>query len=639
MSYTKLVKALDKPLFQKVTSQVNDRMLLLVKELQDDNSIGEFDQSMRCSDISTVNSVLVRHRIVKKFSRPGGREAVTNCFRNYLEFDQSLASRKPIDLWKERGISYALRKARSSVLSSVKRAGTFDLFLHSDPLQRDPIFVESLFSGGSTFLSAPDGELSLVARLNDRNHWTCTSEVVDVTCNMVYNCRQLKLFAKQHIGFVSKDERKRLYLKHKHSGHLGFNVFSDLLTSRVLIVTAGSRSASVKKNVETDRFINIEPMFNMLIQRAFASYLKKICGLLGNPLSVKRFESVNPHTGKQTNHTWENQKLHGLLISDMDNVTIDFKNASDSTLIDSVYKILGSHIGDIATLIRSPRVLLGNWFYPVNKMSSMGNGFTFELMTLLITAVSKQFDIRSRVFGDDLIVHSDVCHEVIAVLRRIGYNVNEKKTFLTGFFRESCGYFYYDNGRVNGYLTSFDFTWCESYNDAIGIANKLSIILKEAYLLPSLEEKLKSAHADIIAYFGLLSKGPYPTYLNTRRNLHCYVYVDTNCARGKLHKPAIRTLAQLCIERYKELYGVQPERFQVCFSQVWVPTVTKWRSKNDRYISALMGQKIGVCRGKGRWYVVPLLVNDSGSYMFARNLFRKNPLLNVGYDGKIDPRV
>jgi hypothetical protein len=100
--------------------------------------------------------------------------------------------------------------------------------------------------------------------------------------------------------------------------------------------------------------------------------------------------------------------------------------------------------------------LKGRW-YRLEKFSSMGNGFTFELETLIFatlarTVVSMNGGDPSRVscYGDDLIVPSSDYKDVMAALRMFGFQPNMKKTFAEGPFRESCGGDYWAGVPVRG---------------------------------------------------------------------------------------------------------------------------------------------------------------------------------------------
>jgi hypothetical protein len=79
----------------------------------------------------------------------------------------------------------------------------------------------------------------------------------------------------------------------------------------------------------------------------------------------------------------------------------------------------------------------------------MGNGYTFELETLIFwalcaTAIEDAGRIPSTgvnlfVYGDDIIVPTEAVRNVVAVLRFMGFSLNEAKSFWEGSFRESCG--------------------------------------------------------------------------------------------------------------------------------------------------------------------------------------------------------
>lgn len=102
----------------------------------------------------------------------------------------------------------------------------------------------------------------------------------------------------------------------------------------------------------------------------------------------------------------------------------------------------------------------GRWFY-LEKFSSMGNGFTFELETLiflgLAVVTAKKLGVRAEpgvdiyVYGDDIIVPVEVAVPLTKVLRWCGFTLNERKSFITGPFRESCGGDYFNGHDVRPY--------------------------------------------------------------------------------------------------------------------------------------------------------------------------------------------
>lgn len=101
----------------------------------------------------------------------------------------------------------------------------------------------------------------------------------------------------------------------------------------------------------------------------------------------------------------------------------------------------------------------------LNMISTMGNGYTFPLETLLFAAVvSAAAKVSSvpllyphgnrlgnfAVFGDDIIVPPEMVRNVLHLLSLLGFKTNEQKTFVEGPFRESCGRDFYSGHDVRG---------------------------------------------------------------------------------------------------------------------------------------------------------------------------------------------
>jgi len=104
----------------------------------------------------------------------------------------------------------------------------------------------------------------------------------------------------------------------------------------------------------------------------------------------------------------------------------------------------------------------------LHMISSMGNGFTFPLQTMIFAAVvivayqlhgmhyafrrsrSKTGLVNIGVFGDDIIVDRKVYDYVVQKLPLFGFSVNVDKSFNAGYFRESCGKDYWQGVLVRG---------------------------------------------------------------------------------------------------------------------------------------------------------------------------------------------
>ncbi len=137
--------------------------------------------------------------------------------------------------------------------------------------------------------------------------------------------------------------------------------------------------------------------------------------------------------------------------------TIDLSSASD-TLSTSLVRMLMPHAWhSVLDDLRSPFTKVEGKWVRLEKFSSMGNGFTFELETAifaaLIQAVSNTivFGKNAWVYGDDIIVPTQYAKATISALKFFGFTPNERKTFLEGSFRESCGGDFFNGTAVRPY--------------------------------------------------------------------------------------------------------------------------------------------------------------------------------------------
>jgi len=96
----------------------------------------------------------------------------------------------------------------------------------------------------------------------------------------------------------------------------------------------------------------------------------------------------------------------------------------------------------------------------------MGNGYTFELETLIFLAIAMEGcylsgvnglpSVNTFVFGDDMIVPTQAGPTILQLLRWFGFEPNSKKTFLEGPFRESCGGDFFDGEPVRAHYVKKD---------------------------------------------------------------------------------------------------------------------------------------------------------------------------------------
>lgn len=132
--------------------------------------------------------------------------------------------------------------------------------------------------------------------------------------------------------------------------------------------------------------------------------------------------------------------IHGKL------ATLDLSNASDTLARRVVELFLPSEWFALLNSLRATHSNVEGRLHRLEKFSSMGNGFTFELETLIFAAIARRVgksiavpNLTVQVYGDDIIVNSRCARPLIAALSYFGFTANPKKTHYRGAFRESCG--------------------------------------------------------------------------------------------------------------------------------------------------------------------------------------------------------
>jgi len=122
--------------------------------------------------------------------------------------------------------------------------------------------------------------------------------------------------------------------------------------------------------------------------------------------------------------------------------TLDLSMASDLISLEVVYHLLPVDWASFLAYGRSSYVEVEDEILKLQKFSSMGNGFTFPLESLIFFALAKACCERDEVvsvYGDDLIIPTHRCGLVTRVLNAAGFVINTDKSYSSGPFRESCG--------------------------------------------------------------------------------------------------------------------------------------------------------------------------------------------------------
>lgn len=188
----------------------------------------------------------------------------------------------------------------------------------------------------------------------------------------------------------------------------------------------------VPKDAFTERTIAIEPSLNLYLQLGVDGFIRK---------RLKRF-FVNLDSQEKNQHLARLGSIHGTF------ATIDLKSASDTVSTKLCELLLPEEWFRYLMDLRSPYGDMEGERISYEKISSMGNGYTFVLESAIFAAAiyavkrmvgSDLTNDNFAVFGDDLIVPTSEYYRVVEALRLFGFRTNLEKTFSYGPFRESCG--------------------------------------------------------------------------------------------------------------------------------------------------------------------------------------------------------
>lgn len=262
------------------------------------------------------------------------------------------------------------------------------------------------------------------------------------------------------------------------------------------VLVPGNRLAFVPKNVDTSRSTCTEPSVNMFLQlglgQALGARLQRAYGI-----DLRTQQSFNRDMARSGSLEEGQRSL----------VTIDLSSASDSLSMKMMREMLPADFMSYLEALRSPSTTLPDGSQmALNMVSTMGNGFTFPLQTMLfacivravasydqIRLVTRPITTRDKevippnfgVFGDDIICEARLAARVMRVLELLGFVVNRAKSFTDrkGPFRESCGGDYYNGHPVRGVYLK-DLSTVQDTYIAINQLNKWSaeqgILLRRA---------------------------------------------------------------------------------------------------------------------------------------------------------------
>lgn len=245
----------------------------------------------------------------------------------------------------------------------------------------------------------------------------------------------------------------------------------DVSTGRLNVrLSRGNKVTFVPKNAKTDRPIAVEPRWNIWMQKGMGRFLRNRLKLFGVNLDFQGLNQALAIYGSRTGKY----------------ATIDLASASDTVAYEVVQALLPDPWLTIFEALRSSHYYLDGKWREYYKWSSMGNGYTFELESLLFWALCSSINEDVAVYGDDLIVPTESYQQTVRVLEICGFKVNSEKSFFSGPFRESCGTDAFDGDTVTPIY------WKDALDDqgTLRLVNQITVLSRRlgfsGYRTPSL---------------------------------------------------------------------------------------------------------------------------------------------------------
>jgi len=218
--------------------------------------------------------------------------------------------------------------------------------------------------------------------------------------------------------------------------------FSDFRVNDYLhecLFVKGNKVFFVPKNAKVDRIAAKEPRWNVWFQLG-----------IGDVIVDKLLRGSGIDLRDQEPNRIAASRAH---VDEC--VTVDLSSASDTNSKNLVLDALPEEWSDLLFKTRSPWTFVEGKWVLLEKISSMGNGYTFPLESLMFYAfcyaavrATDQDVSFIRVFGDDIIIPKKSYPLLKELLTAVGFGVNSSKTFVEGNFYESCGTDYFKGKNV-----------------------------------------------------------------------------------------------------------------------------------------------------------------------------------------------
>lgn len=225
-------------------------------------------------------------------------------------------------------------------------------------------------------------------------------------------------------------------------------------------VVTGNVLFTVPKSTEIDRVAAKEPDLNMYLQKGCGNVIRRALRTVGIDLNDQSKNNALAELGSRHNQL----------------ATMDLSSASDSVTRALCYLALPTKWYELLDDLRSPVTSIDGKPHENAMFSSMGNGFTFELESLLFYSIAKATAYTSgvkgviSVYGDDIICPVALYDDLEWVLSYCGFSVNPEKSFKDGPFRESCGGHFLNGADVSPFYLRAPIT---QLTDLIRLGNQI----------------------------------------------------------------------------------------------------------------------------------------------------------------------
>lgn len=263
------------------------------------------------------------------------------------------------------------------------------------------------------------------------------------------------------------------------------------LTKEFWKLTEYSRFSTVPKKWDIDRIIDIQPTANGYLQKGVGHYMRQRLLRIGIDLNSQEHNQEAARKG---------------LIEEM--ATVDLQNASDSIALELCTLFLPWDWMQYLTMLRTTHTSGGGLKEPkkLQKISAMGNGFTFELETIVFYAITRAVcELENLpwedvlVYGDDIVCPNKAYDKLVYVFDYFGFQINHEKSFHDGYFRESCGRHFFRNVEVT---PIYQKNLVNSPEEVIRFHNRLVRWSERTYGDPW---KFEEALSTLVVYFQFLT--------------------------------------------------------------------------------------------------------------------------------------